>query len=130
MQGFNVLRPMGCDAFSLPSDQYAIEIESEYALVEWDIRFPRTCECKWEPNEWNFIHEYNMSDFAEDKADVVVAQDGSGDFTKIQEAINAWWNKRQEGKRYVTYVKAGVYEEYVTTGKEVWDITIFGDEIN
>ncbi|PWA37963.1 pectinesterase, catalytic [Artemisia annua] len=80
--------------------------------------------------DWNFIHEYNLSDLAEDKPDVVVAQDGSGDFTKIQEAINSRWDKRQEGKRFVIYIKAGVYEEYVMIEKEVWDITIFGDGIN
>ncbi|GKC77601.1 putative pectinesterase, catalytic, partial [Tanacetum coccineum] len=74
---------------------------------------------------WNFAHEYNLSDFAEDKADVVVAQYGLGDFTKIQEAINSWWNKRQESKRYVTYVKARVYEEYVMLGKEKFEVLDF-----
>ncbi|GKG23935.1 putative pectinesterase, catalytic, partial [Tanacetum coccineum] len=80
--------------------------------------------------DWNFSHEYNLTDLAEDKPDVVVAQDGSGDFTTIQEAVDSSWGKRQEGKRFVIYVKAGVYEEYVTIKKEVWDITIFGYGIN
>ncbi|GJY30009.1 putative reverse transcriptase domain-containing protein [Tanacetum coccineum] len=57
-------------------------------------------------------------------------KDGLGDFTTIQEAVDSSWGKRQEGKKFVIYVKAGVDEEYVTKKKEVWDITIFGDGIN
>ncbi|GJZ68437.1 NRT1/ PTR family protein 3.1 [Tanacetum coccineum] len=60
----------------------------------------------------------------------IIARIRGGDFTKIQEAINSWWNKRQEGKSYVIYFKAGVYEEYVMIEKEVLDITICGGGIN
>ncbi|PWA77100.1 kinesin 4 [Artemisia annua] len=38
--------------------------------------------------------------------------------------------RRQEGKRFVIYIKARVYEEYVMIKKEMWDIIIFCDGIN
>nr|GEV81204.1 retrovirus-related Pol polyprotein from transposon TNT 1-94 [Tanacetum cinerariifolium] len=44
--------------------------------------------------------------------DVVVALDGSGNFTSIQEAVDSAGSRRR-GKKYVIYVKAGIYQEYV-----------------
>ncbi|KAL4575934.1 hypothetical protein LXL04_012021 [Taraxacum kok-saghyz] len=61
--------------------------------------------------------------------DVVVAQDGSGNFETVQEAVNAVRYHRKDG-RYVIYVKGGVYEENVVIPKTVERVTIYGDGIN
>ncbi|XP_071736184.1 pectinesterase-like [Rutidosis leptorrhynchoides] len=77
--------------------------------------------------DWNY--STLLSDLAQEKADVVVAQDGSGDFKTIQEAVDSADSRRQS-KRFVIYVKAGVYQEYVFIPKEVSYITVLGDGIN
>ncbi|XP_062192922.1 pectinesterase-like [Phragmites australis] len=56
---------------------------------------------------------------------VVVAKDGSGKFKTINDALNAM-PKKYTG-RYLIYVKAGVYEEYVTITKEMANVTMYGD---
>lgn len=58
-------------------------------------------------------------------ADVVVAKDGSGQFKTISEAIKTVPLKSK--KRYVIYVKEGVYEENVVMSKHVWNVMIYGD---
>ncbi|XP_007045218.2 PREDICTED: pectinesterase [Theobroma cacao] len=55
------------------------------------------------------------------KADIVVAQDGSGNFKSISEAVAAAGG----GKRTVIYVKAGVYRENVNIKKS--NIMLIGD---
>ncbi|KAK7356265.1 hypothetical protein VNO80_15533 [Phaseolus coccineus] len=55
----------------------------------------------------------------------VVAKDGSGKFKTIKEAIDAYPAKLQG--RYVIYVKAGVYDEYITIPKKSANILIYGD---
>ncbi|CAK8572662.1 unnamed protein product [Lathyrus sativus] len=56
---------------------------------------------------------------------VVVAKDGSGQFKTVLEAINSY-PKKHVG-RYVIYVKAGVYDEYVQIDKKKPKIMIYGD---
>lgn len=58
-------------------------------------------------------------------ADAVVAADGSGDFTKVMDAISQVpdYNSR----RFVIYVKKGVYQEYVEIGKKKTNIMMIGD---
>ena len=61
------------------------------------------------------------------KADVVVAQDGSGKFRTVKEAVDA---APDGGKsRYVIYVKKGVYKdkENVEVGKQKRELMIVGD---
>uniref|UniRef100_A0A7C9AVP5 Pectinesterase n=1 Tax=Opuntia streptacantha TaxID=393608 RepID=A0A7C9AVP5_OPUST len=57
--------------------------------------------------------------------DAVVAADGSGDFKTIGEAVQAAAKKSE--KRYVIYVKTGVYEENVVISKNVWNVMMYGD---
>ncbi|KAM7513489.1 hypothetical protein LguiA_003072 [Lonicera macranthoides] len=54
------------------------------------------------------------------KANAVVAKDGSGNYETISAAIKA-----ANGKRFVIYVKAGVYKEKINTEKD--EITLIGE---
>ncbi|CAI0448199.1 unnamed protein product [Linum tenue] len=60
--------------------------------------------------------------------DVVVAKDGSGNFTAIMDAVAA--APEYSMKRFVIYVKGGVYNEYVEIKKKRWNIMMVGDGIN
>lgn len=62
---------------------------------------------------------------AQPKPNVVVAQDGSGQFKSIQQAVNAI-PKAYQG-RYVIYVKAGLYDEIVMIPKDKVNIFMYGD---
>ncbi|KAG2697804.1 hypothetical protein I3843_07G122500 [Carya illinoinensis] len=55
----------------------------------------------------------------------VVAKDGSGHFKTIAAALAAY-PKNLRG-RYVIYVKAGVYDEYITVAKDQKNIFMYGD---
>ncbi|XP_058770331.1 pectinesterase-like [Vicia villosa] len=55
----------------------------------------------------------------------VVAKDGSGKFKSVKEAIDSY-PKGFKG-RYIIYVKAGVYDEYITVPKKSINILMYGD---
>ncbi|XP_076953076.1 pectinesterase 2-like [Bidens hawaiensis] len=80
---------------------------------------------------WNFINEHKLLNLAMNnkQPNVVVAKDGSGNFTTVQEAVNSAGQDRIWGQRYTIYVKAGVYEEQVVISKDVKFITMYGDGI-
>lgn len=59
------------------------------------------------------------------KPNVVVAKDGSGLFATVVDAINAYPKDLQ--RRFIIYVKAGVYEEVVNIDKKMPNILIYGD---
>lgn len=61
-------------------------------------------------------------------ADAVVAADGTGDYTTISEAVEA--APDHSSRRYVIYIKKGVYKEYVEINKKKWNIMIVGDGID
>ncbi|KAG4917208.1 hypothetical protein AAZX31_02G008300 [Glycine max] len=54
-----------------------------------------------------------------------VAKDGSGQFTTVLDAINSYPKKHQG--RYIIYVKAGIYDEYITVDKKKPNLFIYGD---
>lgn len=56
---------------------------------------------------------------------VVVAKDGSGKFKTVKEAIDSYPKDFKE--RYIIYVKAGVYDEYITIPKKSINILMYGD---
>ncbi|XP_062187970.1 pectinesterase-like [Phragmites australis] len=58
-------------------------------------------------------------------ADLVVAKDGSGNFTTVSEAVAAAPNNSET--RYVIYIKAGAYFENVEVGSEKTNIMFVGD---
>lgn len=59
------------------------------------------------------------------KYDMVVAADGSGDFTKIQEAFNAV--KDDNSKRTIIFVKAGTYKEKLKLVASKKKVTLVGE---
>ncbi|CAK9164035.1 unnamed protein product [Ilex paraguariensis] len=62
------------------------------------------------------------------KADVVVAKDGSGKYTTIGDAMKA--APDTSTKRFVIYVKKGVYNENVRVEKTKWNVMVIGDGMN
>lgn len=64
------------------------------------------------------------------KADIVVAQDGSGDYTTISEASGAAKRRRRGSRRFVIYVKKGVYVENVEIKKSMKNLMFIGDGID
>ncbi|XP_059655365.1 pectinesterase-like [Cornus florida] len=61
--------------------------------------------------------------------DVVVAQDGTGDYTTISEAVSASATLRTGTDRFVIYVKAGIYRENVMIEKSMKNLMVIGDGI-
>ncbi|XP_075483638.1 pectinesterase 2-like [Primulina tabacum] len=61
------------------------------------------------------------------KADLVVAKDGSGNFTTINDALNAAPNRSTT--RFVIYIKTGAYFEYIDLGSSKTMIMLLGDGI-
>uniref|UniRef100_A0A7N1A2U0 Pectinesterase n=1 Tax=Kalanchoe fedtschenkoi TaxID=63787 RepID=A0A7N1A2U0_KALFE len=58
--------------------------------------------------------------------DVVVAQDGSGKYKTLNEALENV-PVRKDNRTYVIYVKAGTYKEHVKIGKKLTHIMMIGD---
>ncbi|KAF4350515.1 hypothetical protein F8388_014976 [Cannabis sativa] len=59
------------------------------------------------------------------RPNVVVAKDGSGQYKTIAGAL-ASYPKNHRG-RYVIYVKAGIYDEYITVSKDQVNVFMYGD---
>ncbi|KAK4347612.1 hypothetical protein RND71_033951 [Anisodus tanguticus] len=55
MQGFNVLHPMGWDAFGLPAEQYAIEFKSIGFSYDWDREISTTEHDYYKWTRWIFL---------------------------------------------------------------------------
>ncbi|KAH6771501.1 Plant invertase/pectin methylesterase inhibitor superfamily [Perilla frutescens var. hirtella] len=84
--------------------------------------------------EWVSVGDRNLlqSSNTPRKADIVVAWDGSGDYTTICEGLNAAAaaRARSGSKRCVVYVKRGVYKENVVVKKFMKNIMLVGDGID
>ncbi|KAG6383828.1 hypothetical protein SASPL_156403 [Salvia splendens] len=55
MQGFNVLHPMGWDAFGLPAEQYAIELKLLGFSYDWDREISTTEPDYYKWTQWIFL---------------------------------------------------------------------------
>nr|CAD1826546.1 unnamed protein product [Ananas comosus var. bracteatus] len=62
-------------------------------------------------------------------ANLVVAKDGSGDYTTISAAVAASAKRRSGTSRYVIYVKAGIYNENVQITGSTKNLMLIGDGI-
>jgi pectinesterase len=60
------------------------------------------------------------------KADIVVAQDGTGDYTTVQEAIHAVPNNRSE--RTILFIKPGIYKEKLKVPANKKNLKLLGEE--
>ena len=58
---------------------------------------------------------------------VIVARDGSGDYTDIRSAINSLRSYKPEGRAYV-YVKKGVYEEKLLIPPHKTEVSLIGED--
>ncbi|KAL2892459.1 Pectinesterase 2 [Bienertia sinuspersici] len=61
------------------------------------------------------------------RANVVVAQDGSGNYKTIGQAIKSVSSRRKGSGRYVIYVKEGTYKENLEIGSKLKNIMLLGD---
>lgn len=61
------------------------------------------------------------------KPDMIVAQDGSGQFKTIDEAIKKIPNNRNNDKHFVIHVKAGVYKEKIRFDRDTTNVMLIGD---
>ncbi|KAK7320051.1 hypothetical protein RJT34_04781 [Clitoria ternatea] len=77
------------------------------------------------PN-WLSSSDRKLLQVASPKADVVVAQDGSGNYKTISEGVVAASKLSGKG-RVVVHVKAGVYRESVEVKRTMKNIMIIGD---
>ncbi|KAF8379274.1 hypothetical protein HHK36_028707 [Tetracentron sinense] len=61
------------------------------------------------------------------RANLVVAQDGSGNFRTIKAALDAVAKQRSGSGRFIIYVKKGVYRENLLIGNNLKNIMLVGD---
>ncbi|CAN4078514.1 unnamed protein product [Withania somnifera] len=91
------------------------EIGKRRLLMDLDGDFP----------SWMSSKDRKLLQSSKLKVDVVVAKDGTGQFTNIGEALGVVPEKSK--KRFVIYVKKGVYVENVRVEKKKWNVMMIGD---
>lgn len=64
---------------------------------------------------------------AEARYDIVVAADGSGDFTTVQEAINSVPDFRKKGRTTIL-IKSGTYKEKIIVAPTKLNLTLIGED--
>ncbi|KAK7328634.1 hypothetical protein VNO77_22748 [Canavalia gladiata] len=74
---------------------------------------------------WVELEDQSLLQTNEVSGDVVVAIDGTGNYIRVMDAVQSApdYNMR----RYVIYVKKGVYNENVEIGKKKWNLVIIGE---
>ncbi|XP_068659609.1 probable pectinesterase/pectinesterase inhibitor 17 [Aristolochia californica] len=80
--------------------------------------------------EWVSPTERKLLQSSAPKADLVVAKDGSGNYKTIAEALAAAAKMRSGTKRFVIYVKSGVYKENIEITKSMKNLMFTGDGID
>lgn len=64
------------------------------------------------------------------QVNLVVAQDGSGDFSTITEAIEASETQQSGTDRFAIYVKSGIYKENVIIKQSMTNLMLIGEGID
>ncbi|KAI5670246.1 hypothetical protein M9H77_10610 [Catharanthus roseus] len=68
-----------------------------------------------------------QADSLASRANVIVAQDGSGHFKSIQAAINYATARRSGNNRVIIYIKRGVYRENIAISSTMNKVMLVGD---
>ncbi|EOA32651.1 hypothetical protein CARUB_v10015948mg [Capsella rubella] len=63
--------------------------------------------------------------YSDVKPDIVVAQDGSGQYTTINDAL--MFVPKKKNTTFVVHIKAGIYKEYVQVNKSMTHLVFIGD---
>lgn len=79
----------------------------------------------WLSSKDRKLLQTNSSDI---EADTIVARDGSGNYTNISAALMDVPDRSK--KRYVIYVKEGMYVENVRVDVSKWNVMLIGDGMN
>ncbi|XP_019417377.1 PREDICTED: pectinesterase/pectinesterase inhibitor PPE8B-like isoform X2 [Lupinus angustifolius] len=107
------------ELLDLSSDQLSLSIsatESPQGQVSTQhVHFP----------SWVEPHDQNLLQTGEVAVDVVVAADGSGNYKTVMEAVNA--APEYSMRRFVVFIKKGVYIENVVIDKKKWNLMIIGE---
>lgn len=78
--------------------------------------------------KWVRAGDRRLLQAAAPKANLVVAQDGSGNFRTVQAAVDAAAKRSGSGSgRFVIHVKRGIYKENVVIGNKVKNLMLVGD---
>ncbi|XP_073128063.1 pectinesterase-like [Henckelia pumila] len=76
----------------------------------------------------NAINEEGESLFGENfEPDVVVAKDGTGKYTSINEALREIPQRRKRNDAFVVHIKEGVYQENIVVSKNMRRVVFVGD---
>ncbi|XVF35221.1 hypothetical protein REPUB_Repub18cG0126800 [Reevesia pubescens] len=75
--------------------------------------------------QWFKRDDRNLLKTSGVSANVVVAKDGTGNFTRIMDAVAS--APDNSTSKYVIYIKKGLYNEYVEINKKKWNIMMVGD---
>lgn len=77
---------------------------------------------------FNSVHASSIGDELSSKIDLIVSQDGSGDFTTVQEAINAVADSNSE--QTIIFIRKGIYYEKVLVPYKKMNITLVGEDVD
>nr|POE91541.1 pectinesterase/pectinesterase inhibitor ppe8b [Quercus suber] len=77
---------------------------------------------------WFTSHDWKLMQASEILVNSTVSSDGSSDYKTIMDAVKA--APSISSKRFVIYIKKGIYREYVSIPGDKWNIMMVGDGID
>ncbi|TYH43003.1 hypothetical protein ES332_D11G099300v1 [Gossypium tomentosum] len=111
------------DAHELTGNALTIATKLSDILSKFGIQLNNTSSHRLHSVEKNVYPSW--IDNSNLKPNVVVAKDGSGQFKTIGAALAA--APKKSNIRHVIYIKAGIYDEYITVDKQYTNIMMYGD---
>ncbi|KAM4081757.1 hypothetical protein ACJW30_11G116200 [Castanea mollissima] len=79
-------------------------------------------------HSWFTSHDWKLMQASEILVNNTVSSDGSSDYKTIMDAVKA--APSISSKRFVIYIKKGIYREYVSIPADKWNIMMVGDGID